>query len=258
MTKKHTFSFHSLFAILLSVSILIAGVCLICGCLTIYFSEDHTYSREIVAETFQTISIPVYVCLILALISAVWEFISPLNHSKIKPVKDYKSIISKLSAKKDFTDSDNNHIRSVNAERNKRKIHTVIRTCVIVITSIVFLVYALNSNNFHQSEINNSMIKAMLILIPCLIAAFGYAIFTAYYCVKSYERELELIKQLPTAVSTAELTKNKCLSNKTITIIKAVIVVLTITIILYGYITGGTADVLAKAINICTECIGLG
>ncbi|MBQ8627442.1 MAG: thioredoxin [Agathobacter sp.] len=28
--------------------------------------------------------------------------------------------------------------------------------------------------------------------------------------------------------------------------------------LVYGFITGGTADVLAKAINICTECIGLG
>ena len=27
---------------------------------------------------------------------------------------------------------------------------------------------------------------------------------------------------------------------------------------LFGFFSGGTADVLTKAVNICTECIGLG
>ncbi|MBQ2892667.1 MAG: thioredoxin [Oscillospiraceae bacterium] len=29
-------------------------------------------------------------------------------------------------------------------------------------------------------------------------------------------------------------------------------------LIIGGYIAGGTADVLAKAVAICTECVGLG
>ena len=29
-------------------------------------------------------------------------------------------------------------------------------------------------------------------------------------------------------------------------------------LLVYGFMTGGTADVLTKAINICTECVGLG
>ncbi|MBQ8683609.1 MAG: thioredoxin [Clostridia bacterium] len=29
-------------------------------------------------------------------------------------------------------------------------------------------------------------------------------------------------------------------------------------LLVYGFATGGIADVLTKAVNICTECIGLG
>ena len=37
-----------------------------------------------------------------------------------------------------------------------------------------------------------------------------------------------------------------------------VILVLAVGLLILGYCTGGTADVLTKAINICTECVGLG
>ncbi|MBQ2901252.1 MAG: thioredoxin [Agathobacter sp.] len=36
------------------------------------------------------------------------------------------------------------------------------------------------------------------------------------------------------------------------------ILVVAIILVVYGFLNGGTIDVLAKAINICTECIGLG
>ena len=29
-------------------------------------------------------------------------------------------------------------------------------------------------------------------------------------------------------------------------------------LLIWGFVSGGAADVLTKAINICTECIGLG
>ena len=31
-----------------------------------------------------------------------------------------------------------------------------------------------------------------------------------------------------------------------------------IAIMVYGFLSGGTVDVLTKAVNICTECVGLG
>ncbi|MBE6809978.1 MAG: thioredoxin [Ruminococcaceae bacterium] len=40
--------------------------------------------------------------------------------------------------------------------------------------------------------------------------------------------------------------------------IKIIIIVVAISAIIFGALIGGFADVLTKAVNICTECIGLG
>lgn len=171
---------------------------------------------------------------------------------------DYPAVINKISSKKDLNSADENTLAMIKAEKRKRKTHAVIRACVIVVTSIVFLVYALNSSNFHQSNINESMIKAMMVLIPCLTVSFIYSVFTVYYFNKSYDKELALIKKLSNRDTSEDSPETIAASNKKITITKIVIVVLALSILIYGYFTGGTADVLTKAINICTECIGLG
>ncbi len=258
MTKKHRINLHKIYSILLSISIFVAGICLIYGCLTIYFTGEHSYSPEIVAETFKSISIPIYLCLALTLASFVWEYISPSVTGKSKGTKDYANIIKKLSEKKDFTCDDNSIVQLIFKERKRRKTHAAIRFCVILLACVCFFVYALNSNNFHQSEINKSMIKAMWVLIPCLIVAFTYSVFTAYFYIKSFEKELDLIKKLPALDSTDKVTESNVVSNNFLNIIRIFIVLIAIAVIIYGYFAGGTADVLTKAINICTECIGLG
>ncbi len=40
--------------------------------------------------------------------------------------------------------------------------------------------------------------------------------------------------------------------------VKTALLCLAIILLLFGFFTGGTMDVLTKAVNICTECVGLG
>ena len=103
------------------------------------------------------------------------------------------------------------------------------------------------------------MIRAMWVLIPCMIIPFGYAIFTVYYNDKSLQREIELVKQVPSTESRkdkSEISANS--SEKKENILRYALLVVGIGILVYGFVSGGTVDVLTKAINICTECIGLG
>ncbi len=76
MTKDTIVRLRKIYKILLSASIIITGICLIYGCLSIYFS-DNDYSRDIVAKTFSKINIPVFVSLSLIVIDVVWELLSP-------------------------------------------------------------------------------------------------------------------------------------------------------------------------------------
>lgn len=70
-----------IYKILLSASVIIAGICLIVGCLLIYFSGNG-YSRETVGETFSKFSIIIYISLILIIGDIVWELISPTAPKK--------------------------------------------------------------------------------------------------------------------------------------------------------------------------------
>ena len=76
MTKESIIRLRRIFKILLSLSIISAGICLIIGCASIYFSGDG-YSREIVTKTFSKVNIPIYICLVLIVGDIIWELISP-------------------------------------------------------------------------------------------------------------------------------------------------------------------------------------
>lgn len=52
--------------------------------------------------------------------------------------------------------------------------------------------------------------------------------------------------------------KESKISSKNALTIKLCIVILAVASLLIGVLTGGLNDVLTKAVNICTECIGLG
>lgn len=259
MKKDTLIRIHRIYGILLSISIIIAGICLIAGSLTIYFTGERIYSREIVSETFSGIATPVYTCLALTIIGFIWEFLSPAVNQKQKPAKAYDLILERLICKRDLSKCEEVLIKAINKERNTRKLHVTIRTILLCAGSIVFLIYALNGNHFHQSEITTSMIHAMWLLIPCMAVPFIYAVFTFYYNEKSMQREVELLKQAPIFESkqNSEETSVKS-SEKTANILRYSLLVIAVGILVYGFISGGTVDVLTKAINICTECIGLG
>lgn len=259
MKKENIVRIHRIYGILLSISIVLAGICLIAGSLTIYFTGEHIYTREIVAETFSNIAIPIYICLALTIISFIWELVLPSKQQSVKPTKDYAQILDRLLTKKDLIKCDGMLLDFIRKERISRKFHTITRTILLIISSIVFLSYALNGNNFHQSEINKSMIHAMWVLVPCVIVSFGYAIFTVYHNNKSLQREIELIKQVPAAENKKDDTETSVSgSAKRDNILRYALLLISIVILVYGFVSGGTVDVLTKAINICTECIGLG
>lgn len=259
MTKNSLIRIRRIYRILLSISVLLAGICLIAGCLSIYFSGDQPYSRQAVTEAFLPIAVPVCICPALAAIGLVLELTLPLGRPKKPSVKADARILDRLLAKKDLSKCDQTLLDAICQERKKRKVHALILTVLLGIAGTVFLVYALNGEHFHQSEINTSMIRAMRVLLPCLTLPFGYAVFTLYYNERSLRREIELVKQVPAADGSKEPEKTPAISaEKHIPVLRAVLLAAGIAALVFGFVSGGAADVLTKAINICTECIGLG
>ncbi len=260
--------FKRCFNIILSIMIIISGICLITACVSIYNSGDSPFSREIVAEKFSHICIPVYICLAMTIVSFIWEFLSPDKAQKSKNVMSGKLIVSLLSLKKDMSLVSADVTEKINVLKLSRKILTYLRNTILTFCSIIFLIFTLNAESYGRLDANGSydingvVIDMMKVLVPCLIIAFGITIFHYFSCEKSYKTELSLIKDLPA------LKKEAAVNNaanayakhyfKTNNFITVAILIFAMALLLIGFFLGGTSDVLTKAVNICTECIGLG
>lgn len=245
------------YGILLSVSAVVAGICLIAACLGIYKSGgSQIYTPDKVAAAFAGIARPVYLCLALVIGGFILDFALPGEKKKVKPEKNYAAILNRLMEKRDLEACEAELKAQILAQQKLRKRDAVICYAVLAICCIGFLFYGANPANFHQSQINSSMVKAVSILFCCLAVPFGSALGAAYRAKKSLQKEIELVKQIPAGEKKKAAPEKKPVNG--VLIARCVLVCAAVALLIYGFFAGGTADVLTKAVNICTECVGLG
>lgn len=256
MTTQHKDRIRRIYGIVLSAVLIFAGLCLMTACYQIYTTGDGTFSREIVATHFRTIAIPVYLCLAMIIGSFLLELFFPGTVKKAAPEKNDLLILQRLHSKVALESCDENLRSPVLREQKLRRCHRIVTIALLSAGSGIFLCYALNGSNFHQREITDSLIRAMYLLIPCVAVPFGYAVFAAYHSRASIRREISLLKQAEATRSPSPAAAVS--SGHSGLILRWIILAVAVVFLIWGYCIGGTADVLTKAINICTECVGLG
>ena len=245
-----------IFAVLLSISLVLAGICLIAACYTIYRSGDSPYSREAVADAFSFIAVPVFFCLALMILGILAKPFLPSVQKKLPPEKNLPLILARLQKKADLSVCEESLREQILACRSCRKRNQYIAAGTLALSTLIFLSYALDSAHFTLEDVNGSVISAVLKLLPCMLLPAGIGILAALENKKCMAREITLLRQAPTAPSPAPACEKAPCSN--LPYVRWVILVVAVVFLLYGATTGGTADVLVKAINICTECVGLG
>lgn len=259
MNKETIKRIRLIYGIILGASAVIAGICLIAACLGIYFNGgEEPYSRQVVAQSFSQIAGPVYLCLALVIGGFLLDFALPTDNKKRKPEKNDQLTLDRLLAKRNLEICAPSLRKQIDTLRKARKRNCWIGAALLILGSILFLLYGANPANFHQSQINASMIRAMWVMLPCLAIPFAWVVFTAYAHKASLRKEIELVRQIsvdPNAKTPAVVCKDP---SRAILIVRCVLVCAAIALLIYGYFAGGTADVLTKAVNICTECVGLG
>lgn len=259
MNKETIKRIRLIYSIAVGVSAVIAGICLIAACLGIYYSGgDEPYTRQSVAESFSRIATPVYLCLVLVIGGFLLDFAMPADNKKIKAEKNDRLTLDRLLAKRNLEICSPSLRSEIEKLRKTRKLYCRIGAGLLVVCSILFLLYGANPANFHQSQINGSMVRAMWVMLPCLAIPFGWTVFTAYAHRASLRKEIELVRQIsvdPNAKTPIVVCKDPA---RAVMTVRWILVVAAIVLLVYGYYAGGTADVLTKAVNICTECVGLG
>ena len=242
-----------------TLALVVAGVCLMAACLAIYRSGpnpgDQPFTREVVAAHFAPIALPVWLSVGVA---ALGFILRPLLPDAPAPKADVTATVLKnRAARTDLTACPAELKTAVAKERRLRRIHKEVADGLLAVGAILFLGYALDVNHFDKSAISPAMVAAMWVLLPCMGVPFAYGVFAAYYNRGSEKRELVLLKQAPAEAVSPAPTKQPS-ADRRVALTRRCVLCVAVALLLYGFIVGGWMDVLTKAINICTECIGLG
>ena len=251
MTQESARRLRRIYGLILSAALVLAGICLMVQCVSIYRSGDQPFSREAVAAHFSPIAIPVYTALALSAGGFLLELFLPDSREKRKNSRQDHMLLARLQAKKDFSGCSENIRGEILAQKKRRRRLNLFSALIFILCSAAFLCYGMDPENFHQTEINASMIRAMWVLAPCSIAALAWGLWAEGRKARSVAAEIDLWKQAP-AGSVAMDAKDRT------GLIPWIILFAALALLILGACTGGTQDVLTKAVNICTECVGLG
>ena len=145
-------------------------------------------------------------------------------------------------------------------ERSNRKIFKYIAYAFSALIFVLVLVYICFFAEFTVDNLNADVVAAFVVALPLCVIAVGIHVPRIYLAESSCKRELEAMKfyikenGVPTTVKKDKPTKKF----DYMIIAKVGVACIAIAFIILGVVNGGMKDVLAKAVKICTECIGLG
>lgn len=204
------------------------------------------YSVEIVGEHWRRIAVPVWIC---AGVMAASIFLVPAGHvggrSCGVPTENMLRI---LSARVEAAPE------AAVRERKRRKRQIIIGALVSAACLAPAAWYMLRAEHFASWDLESVMMRTMLYAVPSVAAALLVSVIAALLTDRSRRREI-------TALKSAPMRPGGCrprASRFPLVFARIVIAAAAVCCIVGGALNGGAWDVLVKAVNICTECIGLG
>ncbi len=267
MSPKTKERIHLIYGICLSVLIVAVGVCFALSCLSIYRGGSSPFTRESIATHFDHIAIPVYVCIAGVIGGIVLSLALPLDSGKVKPRREASLALDKLCTKLDMAQCDAAVQSGIRKERARRRLSVITAAVIAVLALIPSLVWCANPAHFSIENLNGDIKTAAAIILPCAGIAMGAWIAAVLLCGASVARETALVKS---ALAASKGIPGKASENgkptkmdltadpRFVWAVRGVILVVGLVFVVLGVLNGGMADVLGKAIRICTECIGLG
>ena len=129
---------------------------------------------------------------------------------------------------------------STESRKKLHDIYNVIQIIFIILSAVCIIISCM-----HLSEYLKYVCIPIFITVALIIGGFILNIIYPQDKAKSPADKYQKFKEAK-------------ISSKLITILRICVFAVSIAFITYGFFSGGALAVLTKAINICTECIGLG
>lgn len=265
MSDKTKKNIRMICDIAVSVLLIITGVLLIISCVSIYNLGDRPFATDNISAAFDRIRIPVFITLGVVIIDVILNIIFQQENAKIKATLNKKKVLSRLEKRFDASLCEEKTLSLIKKEKKLRIIAREVFLLICIVALIPALIYILNVENYPLEGYNASVIAACIWVIPCSFVAMGSLIALSFVENASIDRQLTHTKAAIAsgARNSSPDTEKKDNSKEKWTSrlvlgARVVILALAVFFIIEGISNGGASDVLIKAINICTECIGLG
>ena len=270
MTENKQSTLRRIYEICLAGLTIEVGLLFIVQVWALFSMGDKAFSRTSVAEHFAPIAPFFYVWLAGVVGGAViWELF-PEQKRVTLPI-----ISPTLTLKKLSTRLPGNSQSKLQTKRVVVAVACAIVAVVCTVVAVLYLTgdYAGKAQSGFFAEHNEA--ERLLRALPWFLGGVCALGFASFYQKQSVEKEIALVKaelvenakkgvkaekreQKPTFIENI-CDKIPLFKSKWFMIgLRAGLGVLAIVLIIVGILGGGMADVLEKAINICTQCIGLG
>lgn len=252
--------YAKIIAIATTVCVILLGVAFIVCTLHLYFTGgDQPYSRERVGEYLLVLAIPSALTVSLTAAGLVLRII----HGRELPEKAARSHSEQLESFAswfELSDIEGETKEFIRREKEYRKMFSAVTYTVSALIFVGVLVYFCFFANFSVDNLNSDVILAMAVSLPLSAIAIGIHVPRLYLSEKSCKKELDLMKTYIKAnpINRKEMPNEVDKRENYFLIARYLIVGAAIALIILGITNGGMADVLGKAVKICTECIGLG
>lgn len=257
-----------IYAIVISVFIVAMGIALICVAGDVYYSNRDSgviFTREIVSAKLQAMAVP-FGILIVAIAAGV---IFPLYEVKAKFTSENTArlLATKLPEGGSGAEYDA-ALTQYNKLRLRRLILWSVTGAILLACAIAVLCYMLNATHFASDSITNDMLSMVKNVLPWIAVIFVTLIVAAVLSHFNAKKRVQAIKTLikygngvattPSELKFIAAARKIVNNNITLWVARGIVFVIGVTFLILGIVNGGARDVLIKAINICTECIGLG
>ena len=265
MSKKTAFLIRRIYGVVLSVALIVTGVLLMISCVNIYKSGPRPFTPESISAAFSKIAVFVWVTVGAVILGIILALLFPAEQGKPRVIRQKKATLRQLQSRLNTDLCDAECLASIRKEEKRRTVLRISSVIACVLVSVPAAVYALDLDHFilYQDGVdmlNASVISACLWVIPATLICLGICIAFSYLEEASLDRQISLVKGAiaKTGAFAPQDEPAKPTRPKLVWCIRGAILLVALTFIVLGICNGGMADVLSKAINICTECIGLG
>jgi len=152
---------------------------------------------------------------------------------------------------------------AMRGEERRRRIARGVCAGICALCAFMAVRYLANPAHFASRELESVIGRMLLHIAPWTLVGFACAILCECFCGRSLRREIDLAARSGerASIENARTDSGKPREKKALpvkTAARAVVFALAVGLLALGAANGGMRDVLVKAINICTECIGLG